>query len=78
MQKIETIYLQMIENGATPQEVRSVLPNSLKIEIVVSMYLCEWRYFFKLRTSEHTLKILILLNKLFCISDYLVKRSVFI
>lgn len=53
MQKIETIYLQMIENGATPQEARSVLPNSLKTEIVVSMDLREWRHFFKLRTSEH-------------------------
>lgn len=53
MQEIETIYLQMIENGATPQEARSVLPNSLKTEIVVSMDLREWRHFFKLRTSEH-------------------------
>jgi len=52
MQTSETIYLQMIENGATPQEARSVLPNSLKTEIVVTMNLREWRHFFKLRTSE--------------------------
>lgn len=45
-------YLEMIERGATPQEARSVLPNSLKTEIVVSMNLREWRHFFKLRTSE--------------------------
>ena len=41
----------MIELGATPQEARSILPNSLKTEIVVSMNLREWRHFFKLRTS---------------------------
>lgn len=52
MQKIETIYLQMIENGATPQEARSVLPNSLKTEIIVTMNLREWRHFFKLRTAR--------------------------
>lgn len=51
MQKIENTYNQMIELGATPQEARSILPNSLKTEIVVSMNLREWRHFFKLRTS---------------------------
>lgn len=48
----ENIYLQLIDNGATPQEARSVLPNSLKTEIVMTMNLREWRHFFKLRTSE--------------------------
>lgn len=52
MYKCEKIYLEMIESGATPQEARSVLPNSLKTEIIVSMNLREWRHFFKLRTSE--------------------------
>ena len=36
----------------TPQEARSVLPNSLKTEIVMTMNLREWRHFFKLRTSS--------------------------
>lgn len=52
MQESEKVYLKLIENGATPQEARSVLPNSLKTEIVVSMNLREWRHFFKLRTAE--------------------------
>ena len=52
MCECEKTYLEMIERGATPQEARSVLPNSLKTEIVVSMNLREWRHFFKLRTSE--------------------------
>ena len=51
MQNIEESYNTMIEMGAKPQEARSILPNSLKTEIVVSMNLREWRHFFKLRTS---------------------------
>lgn len=52
MQKIEENYMQLINMGAKPQEARSILPNSLKTEIVVTMNLREWRHFFKLRTSE--------------------------
>lgn len=51
MQKIEDTYNALIELGAKPEEARSVLPNSLKTEIVVTMNLREWRHFFKLRTS---------------------------
>lgn len=47
----ESRYLSMIENGCTPQEARSILPHSLKTEIVVTMNLREWRYFFKLRAA---------------------------
>ena len=42
----------MIELGAAPQEARSILPNSLKTEIVMTMNLREWRHFFTLRTSK--------------------------
>ncbi len=52
MQQIEENYLQLLEFGATPQEARSILPNSLKTEIVMTMNLREWRHFFKLRTSS--------------------------
>ena len=38
--------------GITPEEARSILPNSLKTEIIVTMNLREWRHFFKLRTSK--------------------------
>ena len=47
----EDSYLQLLKNGATPQEARTVLPNSLKTEIVMTANLREWRHFFKLRTS---------------------------
>lgn len=52
MENAERSYFQMIELGATPQEARSVLPNSLKTEIVMTMNLREWRHFFRLRTSR--------------------------
>lgn len=51
MQNIETQYMKMIDMGATAQEARSILPNSLKTEIVVTMNLREWRHFFRLRTA---------------------------
>lgn len=51
MMGAEYSYLQMLKEGATPQIARSVLPNSLKTEIVMSANLREWRHFFRLRTS---------------------------
>lgn len=52
IEQIEAGYNKLIELGATPQEARSVLPNSLKTEIVMTMNLREWRHFFTLRTSK--------------------------
>lgn len=52
MQELENRYNRLIELGARPEEARSILPNSLKTEIVVTMNLREWRHFFALRTSE--------------------------
>ena len=51
MEWIEQDYMELIRLGATPQEARAILPNSLKTEIVVTMNLREWRHFLKLRTS---------------------------
>ena len=52
MELIEKNYLELLARNASPQEARSVLPNSLKTEIVVTMNLREWRHFFRLRTSK--------------------------
>ena len=52
MENIEKQYLELLKLGATPEEARSILPNSLKTEIIVTMNLREWRHFFKLRTSK--------------------------
>ena len=48
----ETAYRALLEQGATPQEARSVLPNSLRTEIVMTMDLREWRHFFRLRCDR--------------------------
>lgn len=53
MESAEKAYFRMLELGATPQEARSVLPNSLKTEIVVTMNLRSWRNFFRLRVDSH-------------------------
>lgn len=47
-------YLELLEDGASPQEARSVLPNSLKTEVVMTANLREWRHFFKLRACGMT------------------------
>lgn len=48
----ERHYNRMIELGATPQIARSVLNNSTKTEICITMNLAEWRHFFKLRCAS--------------------------
>ena len=47
----ENHYLSLLQLGATPQEARSVLPNSLKTEVVMTANIREWRHFLKLRCS---------------------------
>jgi thymidylate synthase (FAD) len=44
-------YFRLLKLGQTAQEARSVLPNSLKTEIVMTANLREWRHFFTLRAS---------------------------
>ena len=52
MHTAERVYLAMLASGAKPQEARSVLPNSLKTEIVVTANLREWRHIFRLRCAS--------------------------
>lgn len=52
MMACEKAYNALIALGATPQEARSVLPNSLKTEIIVTFNLREWRHFFGLRCAK--------------------------
>lgn len=51
MEQVEAAYLALIDAGATAQEARSVLPNSLKTEIVVTANAREWRHVFGLRCA---------------------------
>jgi thymidylate synthase (FAD) len=46
----EATYLELIEQGWTPQQARAVLPNSLKTELVMTGFVSDWKRFFRLRS----------------------------
>jgi thymidylate synthase (FAD) len=52
MEMAEAAYKDMLQFGWSPQQARSVLPNSLKTEIVMTANLREWRHILKLRTAK--------------------------
>ena len=53
MQSIEDNYFILIKDDEwTPEEARSILPNSIKTELVMTMNLREWRHFFKMRCDK--------------------------
>jgi len=52
MLEAEFWYIQMIKLGSKPEEARSVLPNSVKTELVVTANYREWRNILKLRTDK--------------------------
>ena len=51
MRDAEWQYKELIQKGWSPQQARSVLPNSLKTEICVTANLREWHHILRLRTS---------------------------
>lgn len=48
----ESTYMDLLDNGRTAQEARSVLPNSLKTEFMMSANLREWRLVCSLRADK--------------------------
>lgn len=52
MKHLEAAYKTLRAMESPAQEARSVLPNSLKTEIVVTYDLREWRHFFSLRAEK--------------------------
>lgn len=52
MNDIEKAYMQMAELGALPDQLRMVLPHSLKTEINMKCNIREWRYVFNLRCAK--------------------------
>ena len=48
-EQAEKAYFNLLKEGATPQEARSVLPNSLKTEIIVTANETEWQHIVNLR-----------------------------
>lgn len=51
---IETEYLEMTDNGMSPQEAREILPMCTKAEAIVTGFESDWKYIFKMRTSKAT------------------------
>ncbi len=51
MARAEREYIDLLSMGWSPQQARSVLPNSLKTEIVMTANVREWRHIFKLRCA---------------------------
>ena len=52
MEAAEGYYMKMKEMGATSEEARSVLPNSLKTELVWSANPRSWRHIFQMRVEN--------------------------
>lgn len=50
LENAEKLYLHLLNEGWTPQQARSVLPNSLKTELVMTGTIEQWKEFFKLRS----------------------------
>jgi len=52
VEKSEAVYLALLDAGSTPQQARSVLPNSLKTEIVITANIRQWGHILRLRCSD--------------------------
>ena len=52
MQHSVDVYQAMIDNGATPQLARAVLPTQIKTELVVTATPAQWAEFLKLRLDK--------------------------
>ena len=49
----EFVYTNLIEEGWKPQEARTILPNSLKTELVMTGFNDDWENFFELRCAPN-------------------------
>ena len=54
MMGAEKAYLLMIDYGVPPEMARTVLPNSLKTEVIMTANCAEWKHFFNLRALNKT------------------------
>lgn len=51
LKESENYYLSLINRGWAPQQARAVLPNALKTELVMTGFVKDWEWFFKLRDA---------------------------
>lgn len=54
MEQTEKLYLKLMKNGVTPEKARSILPHSLKTELIMTANCMEWYHFFDLRACNKT------------------------
>lgn len=54
MQNIEDNYNKMAAQGATPDQLRLLLPHSAAAELTMTANIREWRHIFSLRADKHT------------------------
>ena len=50
---VEFVYTNLIEEGWKPQEARTILPNSLKTELIMTGFNDDWENFFELRCAPN-------------------------
>lgn len=53
METIETTYHTMSKQGATPDQLRLLLPHSTAAELTMTANIREWRHIFSLRADKH-------------------------
>lgn len=58
LEKIEERYINRINKGDKAEDARSILPNCLKTNMIMTTNLREWRHVLKLRTSSSTHHVL--------------------
>ena len=50
----ERMYFEALENGATPQQARDILPNATKTELIMTGFSSDWRFLMDLRLFGKT------------------------
>ena len=50
---LELVYIKLIKEGWKPQEARTILPNSLKTELIMTGFNSDWQHFFELRCAPN-------------------------
>ena len=50
-ERIERCYKNLIASGMKPQMARDILPLALKTELIMTGFVSDWQYLFRLRTS---------------------------
>lgn len=54
MERVEMNYIHMSQNGATPDQMRMILPHSTAAEVTMTANIREWKHILDLRTKKMT------------------------